>query len=162
MKKFTAFIMFVVCSFIFSDASAQGTSCPALGPKALIGIATGAATGAGLGAIFSRNKGEGAAIGGLIGAIGGGIIGSSIDQTDCQNAQAALQRVASARTGQQVTWNNPANGDHGTLTPTTNPVQTSNGTCRNYQRDNVINGQQTGGDVGVVCRTASGDYQVVQ
>jgi surface antigen len=142
---------------------ASGGSCAVLGPKALTGVAAGGLAGAGIGAAVARNKAEGALIGLAAGALMGAFVGKTLDERDCEQAQVAMRQMAAARTGQMIAWNNAANGDHGTLTPLSDPAPNANGQmCRQYKRDQVIGGTQTGGDVGVVCRTADGDYQVVQ
>ena len=158
-----ALAMTTLAAFSAIPVVAQQASCPALGPKALIGVVGGGAAGAGLGAVLSHNKGQGALIGGLAGALVGGVVGSSMDQRDCQQAQAALRQAAIAQTGQQVTWVDPPTGNHGTFTPVNDPAPNANGQmCRQYKRDMVIGGRQTGGDVGVVCQSPNGDYQAVQ
>jgi surface antigen len=141
-------------------AAAQATGCPALGPKALTGALTGAAIGAGIGALAGRAKG--AAIGGIIGGLAGATAGAAIDQRDCMQAQAAMRYMSTANVGQPIPWSDPATGNSGTLTPLTPPAPSQNGqVCRQYKRDSTISGQQTGGDVGITCRTANGDWQVV-
>lgn len=140
---------------------AAADSCAVLGPKSLVGALGVGAAGAGIGA--AAGGGKGALIGGLAGLVIGGLVGKGLDQRDCQHAQVALRQMAVAKTGQQIEWNNPATGNHGTLTPVSDSTTNANGqTCRQYKRDQVIGGQATGGDVGVVCRTADGDYQIVQ
>jgi surface antigen len=102
-------------------------------------------------------------IGGVAGAALGGIVGKTMDQRDCEQAQVALRQAATVPTGQQIAWNSPATGNHGTFTPVSDPATNPNGqTCRQYKRDSIIGGQQTGGDIGIVCRTPDGDYQSVQ
>jgi surface antigen len=141
-------------------AAAQATGCPALGPKALTGALSGAAVGAGIGAL--AGKGKGAAIGGVVGLLGGAMVGAAVDQRDCMQAQAALRFMSTANVGQPIRWSDPATGNSGTITPLTAATPSQSGqVCRQYRRDSVISGQQTGGDVGVVCRTVSGDWQVV-
>ena len=97
-----------------------------------------------------------------MGLLAGGITGAMLDQRDCQQAQMALGQMETARVGQQIAWANPATGNNGVFTPLSDAAPAQNGQlCRQYGQDNSINGQKTGGDVGVVCRTPEGDWQAV-
>ena len=137
-------------------------SCGAFGPKATVGILGGAVAGAGIAAAASRGNGTAALIGALAGAVAGGLVGTSLDQEDCKQAQVALRQMETARTGSQIAWSNPQSGNRGTFTPTSDAQEVNGKTCRSYKRDIVLkDGQQTGGDTGVVCRTPDGDWQEV-
>jgi surface antigen len=156
----------VVCLTLFTTSSlssiAHSQTCPALGPKAVIGAAVGAGAGAALGSsLAGNNRALGATLGGLGGAAIGGSVGSALDQRDCQQAQLALQQMASARTGQPVPWSDSATGNRGTFTPLSDPTKTADGhICRQYHRVTVMSdGQQTDGGNGLTCRDAHGDWQ---
>jgi surface antigen len=166
VRSFALAAILVLCLVACANRqTSSGAACASLGPRALAGGFGGAAAGAGLGAVaMSKNRAEGALIGALVGVVAGAMIGDSLDQRDCEQAQAALRRVGTASTGQQVAWNS-ATGNRGTFMPLSDPTPVpnrNNQLCRQYRRDSVIGGKQTGGDVGVICRKADGDYEVVQ
>lgn len=158
----------VVCLTLFAATSlsvvAHAQTCPALGPKTVIGAAGGAVAGALLGSsLAGKNRDLGAALGGLGGGAIGGAIGNALDQRDCQQAQLALQQMSLARTGQPIPWSNPTTGSRGTFTALSAQTKVADGrTCRQYRRDAVTrDGQQVDGGVGTVCRDATGDWQAV-
>ena len=169
-KKIIRLTSVLLISSMLSGCATQqaggsaSSSCKVLGPKASVGILAGAALGAGAGAAVgnSNNKGAAVLVGALAGAIMGGIAGSSMDKQDCEKAQLALQKMGKAKVGKAIVWSNPSTGNHGTLVPTTKPKMTAQGLCREYKRTTYLkNGQQTGGDTGLTCRTDDGDWEVV-
>jgi len=145
-----------------SGTQAGSNSCNVLGPKALVGIGGGALIGAGTGALVAKNKAAGALIGGLLGAVAGGAIGKTLDNRDCAAAQLALRQLDTTPTGRQIAWADPDTGTHGTFTPTADATISNGRTCRPVQRDITFkDGTQTGGDTGIVCRNANGDYETM-
>jgi surface antigen len=136
--------------------------CPIFGPKATVGLVGGAAGGAALGAALSKNQGVGALVGLLVGAAAGTMVGGALDQHDCEAAQAAMRaQMDSAPVGQQITWHSTT-GDSGSFTPISPPTENGGRVCRAYKRDLTLkNGEQTGGDTGIVCRDpGTGDWVV--
>jgi len=73
-----------------------------------------------LGSQFGKGGGNAAAtLGGvLIGGFLGNQAGGMIDDNDKKRALSAQQRAYTAPVGQQITWNNPSNGNSGTIVPT--------------------------------------------
>ena len=139
-------------------------ACSAFGPKALsgaliggaVGAAGGAAIGAGVGG--GRNAALGALAGLAAGVIAGAIVGNITDKRDCQEAQLALQQMATASTGTRVAWNS-VSGSYGAFTPMSDATTANGRTCREVRSDYYIkNHQPVVGEPGLVCRSANGDW----
>jgi surface antigen len=163
MRRCSIFLCLSAAILLPSIAHSQ--SCPALGPKMVVGAAVGAGAGTALGGLLGgKNRALGAAVGGIGGGAIGGAIGNALDQRDCQMAQAALQQMATARTGQPISWSDPATGNRGAFTPLANPTKSADGRfCRPYSRAAVTkDGQQMDGGSGVTCcSAATGDCQAM-
>ncbi|HYM30796.1 MAG TPA: RT0821/Lpp0805 family surface protein [Candidatus Cybelea sp.] len=137
-------------------------ACQDTGPKEGAGTVIGGVGGALAGSAFGHGRGQlfGVAAGTLIGALVGSQIGKSLDQADQDHIRLANQRaLESSPSGQPVTWNNPDNGNHGTVTPT-RTYQTSNGQyCREFQQTIVVGGEQQQG-FGTACRQPDGSWRI--
>lgn len=150
-----------------SAQSAAAASCRSLGPRALsgalIGAGAGAAVGAGVGAAAGGGKGAmiGALAGGAIGLVAGLVEGHHLDQGDCNAAQAALQRLDVARTGQPIPWSDPSTGSHGVFIAASNAYSQPDGRiCRRIRSTYVLAGQPpVTNDKGIVCRKPNGDWE---
>jgi surface antigen len=142
---------------------AAANACSALGPRALsgalIGGLGGAAGGAAIGAAAGGGRGAaiGAAAGLLVGIIGGLSMGHQLDQNDCAQARIALQQAGTSAVGYVAYWNSPT-GSHGTFTPLGDTFTQNGRVCRSIRSDFQIQGRQPVQDVGVTCRTDSGDW----
>lgn len=133
----------------------ESSSCSMLGPKATTGMLAGAALGAGAGLAATHNNGNalaGAIVGGLLGAIVGGSVGSHLDQSDCEQAHAALQQFESAKTGENLAWSNPSTGTRGTLTATADASEMNGKVCRPYTLKVQKPDNQEITDSGITCR----------
>ena len=123
-----------------------------------VGTVSGAVVGGLIGSQFGGGAGKVAAVAGgaLLGAYLGGNIGKYMDRQDRMEMQRALE---SGQTGKQVSWNNPDNGNHYTVTPMrTYYVQEQ--PCREYMTDVIIDGrpQQMRGKA---CRQPDGTWRPI-
>jgi surface antigen len=128
-------------------------------PKAVLGALGGAAVGGGIAAL--AGGGTGAIVGATLGgALLGGFIGNRLDARDKQLAtQAAQQAFETSQSGKPTVWNNPDNGNHGSITPT-RTYQLANGTyCRQYQQTIVVAGEQHQA-YGTACRQPDGTWKI--
>ncbi len=130
--------------------------------KTTAGTLIGAVSGALIGSQIGGGSGRIAAAvaGTMIGGFIGHQIGQSLDQEDVARARAAQQRAYAAPVGQQITWNNPANGHSGTITPTRDGKDTAGNYCREYQTTVTIGGE-TQKAYGTACRQVDGSWKVV-
>jgi surface antigen len=128
-----------------------------------VGTLGGAAAGGLIGNQIGHGTGKVAATlaGVLIGGAVGNLAGGAIDDADKQRALAAQQRAATAPVGQQITWNNPQNGNSGTITPVKDGYSQSGQYCREFQQTITINGQQQNG-YGTACQQPDGSWKIVQ
>jgi surface antigen len=119
-----------------------------------IGGLAGSALGKGSGRIWTTGAGV------LLGALAGSSIGSSLDKADQMYASRAMTQAQSAPVGQTITWNNPDNGNTGTVVTTRTGVR--NGLpCREYQQ-NVTIGGQTKQLIGTACQNGDGTWSQQQ
>lgn len=128
-----------------------------------LGTAGGAAAGGLLGSQFGRGGGNAAAtLGGvLIGGFLGNQLGGMVDDNDRRRASAAEQRAYTAPVGQQITWNNPENGNSGTITPVRDGYASNGAYCREFQQTIVVGGKQQQG-FGKACQQPDGSWKIVQ
>ena len=138
-------------------------ACSNMGTKQGIGTLGGAAGGALLGSQFGHGTGQLVAVG--IGTLLGGFVGSEIgrglDQNDEMYAQRAAGRAYSAPIGEQITWNNPENGNRGYITPTREGRDQSGSYCREFQQTIIVGGRTEQG-MGRACRQPDGSWRIVQ
>ena len=126
--------------------------------KSTVGGLAGAGLGGLAGAQFGKGSGRlwttGAGV--LLGALAGSNIGQSLDKNDQMYAQRAYTQAQSAPVGQTIAWNNPDNGNNGTVTTTRTGVR--NGLpCREYQQ-NITVGGKTQQLVGQACQNGDGTW----
>jgi surface antigen len=125
----------------------------------------GTLLGAGAGALAGNQFGHGSGklattvLGGILGAFAGNSIGRSIDENDLRYAHRASQQAfESGPSNKPVRWQNPDNGNYGTITPQT--AYDANGTvCREYQQTIVVGGQPQNA-YGRACRQPDGSWKV--
>lgn len=128
-----------------------------------MGTLGGAAAGGLLGSQFGKGSGNAAAtLGGvLIGGFLGNQLGGSIDDADRRRAVAAERRAYTAPVGQQITWNNPQNGNSGTITPVRDGYDQGGAYCREFQQTITVGGKREQG-YGKACQQPDGSWKIVQ
>ncbi len=128
----------------------------------MLGTAGGAAAGGLIGSQIGRGSGNAAATlaGVLLGGFVGNRLGATVDESDRRQAQQATQRAYTAPIGQQITWNNPQNGNSGTITPVRDGYAQNGAYCREFQQTATINGQQQQ-VYGKACQQPDGSWKVV-
>jgi surface antigen len=133
------------------------------GKKQTIGALGGAAAGGLLGAQVGKGRGQLAATaaGALLGALIGSEIGRSMDEVDRMKAEQAYTHATTAPIGQEIEWNNPESGNHGTVTPVRDGTASSGDYCREFQQTVVIGGKPEQA-YGVACRRPDGSWEIVQ
>ncbi|MBV8548581.1 MAG: glycine zipper 2TM domain-containing protein [Alphaproteobacteria bacterium] len=130
-----------------------------------IGTLGGAAAGGLLGNALGGHTATGKAAGTLTGVLLGGFLGNRagamIDESDRAAAAKAEQRAYTAPVGQQITWNNPQNGNSGVITPTRDGYDQSGAYCREFQQTITVGGKQQQG-YGKACQQPDGSWKIVQ
>jgi len=128
-----------------------------------LGTAGGAAAGGLLGSQFGKGSGNAAATltGVLLGGFLGNRAGAMVDEGDKQAATRAEQRAYTAPVGQQITWNNPNNGNTGTITPIRDGYDQGGAYCREFQQSIVVGGKAQQG-YGKACQQPDGSWKIVQ
>lgn len=137
------------------------TACT--GPsRGTIGGLAGGVAGAALGSQFGSGTGQlvATAGGALLGALLGSSIGQYMDDQDAALASQAQQQAYAAPTGQTVSWQNPDNGNYGTVTP--QPASQSYGGryCRDYVQSVFVDGRQET-LTGTACQNPNGTWSAV-
>jgi surface antigen len=133
------------------------------GTDQTVGTLGGAAAGGLLGSQFGKGSGKLATtgLGVLLGGWAGNEIGASMDQTDRLKSQQAESRAYTAPVGQQITWNNPNNGNSGTIVPVRDGYASNGAYCREFQQTIIIGGQKQQG-YGKACQQPDGSWKIVQ
>jgi len=127
------------------------------------GETLGTLGGAAAGGLAGSALGGGAAgtmAGVLLGGFLGNQLGGSIDDADRRRAAAAERRAYTAPIGQQITWNNPSNGNSGVITPVRDGYAQNGSYCREFQQSIVVGGQQKQG-YGTACQQPDGSWKIV-
>ncbi len=125
----------------------------------------GALLGAGLGALVGSQFGHGdgrlaaTAIGTLAGAAIGSNIGKRLDDQDRQRMRDAEARAYNAKVGETIVWNNPSNGNSGSVTPTRDGRR-GDEYCREFQTEITVGGQKEK-SYGTACRQPDGSWKIV-
>lgn len=132
-----------------------------IGMKQGIGTLGGAAAGGLLGSQIGGGTGKLVAVGAgtILGALAGSEIGKSLDRADQLAADEALQKAASASTGQTIRWNNPKTGNRGTITPRTSARRSSVGYCREYEQTIYVGGRAETA-TGRACQQRNGTWKL--
>jgi surface antigen len=119
--------------------------------------------GAAAGGLAGSALGGGAA-GTLAGVLLGGFLGNQlgglVDDQDKARANKAERQAYTAPIGQQITWNNPDNGNKGTVTPVKDGYSSTGAYCREFQENIVVGGQQKQG-YGTACQQPDGTWKIV-
>lgn len=125
------------------------------------GTAGGAAAGGLIGNAIGHGSAGGTLLGVLIGGFAGNQLGGMVDDNDRRRASAAEQRAYSAPIGQQITWNNPNNGNSGTIVPVRDGYANNGAYCREFQQTITVGGQRQQG-YGKACQQPDGSWKIVQ
>ena len=128
------------------------------------GETLGTLGGAAAGGLAGSALGGGAAgtlAGVLLGGFLGNQLGGAVDDEDKKRAAAAERKAYSAPIGQQITWNDPKNGNSGTVVPVRDGYDQNGAYCREFQQTITIGGQQKQG-YGKACQQADGSWKIVQ
>ena len=130
-----------------------------------VGTLGGAAAGGLIGNMVAGHSAAGKAAGTLTGVLVGGFLGNRmgayVDESDRAAASRAEQRAYTAPIGQQITWNNPDNGNSGTIVPVRDGYSNTGAYCREFQQTIIVNGQQQQG-FGRACQQPDGSWKIVQ
>ncbi|MDE2029907.1 MAG: glycine zipper 2TM domain-containing protein [Alphaproteobacteria bacterium] len=128
-----------------------------------VGTLGGAAAGGLLGSQFGHGSGKlvTTSLGVLLGAWAGNEVGASMDETDRLKNQTAERRAYTAPIGQQITWNDPKNGNAGTITPVRDGYASDGAYCREFQQTITIGGKRQQG-YGKACQQPDGSWKIVQ
>ena len=127
------------------------------------GTLGGAAAGGLIGSQIGKGSGNAAATltGVLLGGFIGNRLGNTIDESDRERAALAEQRAYTAPVGQQITWNNPNNGNSGTIVPTRDGYDRSGAYCREFQQTITVGGKREQG-YGKACQQPDGSWRIIQ
>src|SRR5690625_3635138 len=135
------------------------------GTKQTIGGGTGAVLGGLAGAAVgkggsSATRAAATGIGAVAGLLIGSEIGRHMEEQDRQQADRAVQQAHSAPIGQEITWNNPDSGHHGTVVPVRDGTNQSGLYCREY-RQTVTVGGKVEEAYGTACQQPDGSWKLV-
>jgi surface antigen len=140
------------------------SACAGMGEKETAGTVIGAGTGAIVGAQVGSGSGQvvAVAVGTLLGALLGGEVGRTMDRADQLAAEQAYEQAQAAPIGEQITWNNPDNGNSGSVTPVREGTLDQTGEyCREFQQTVTIGGRQENA-YGVACQQPDGAWRIEQ
>lgn len=125
------------------------------------GTLGGAAAGGLVGNAIGHGSAGGTLLGVLIGGFAGNQLGGMVDDQDKARAQRAATQAYAAPVGKQITWNNPQNGNSGTITPVRDGRDASGAYCREFQQTISVGGQQQQG-YGTACQQPDGSWKIAQ
>src|ERR1700722_17930662 len=123
-----------------------------------LGTLGGAAAGGLAGSALGGGP-AGTLAGVLLGGFLGNQLGGAVDDEDRRRAAAAERKAYSAPIGQQITWNDPKNGNQGAITPVRDGYAASGSYCREFQQTATIGGQQQQ-VFGKACQQPDGSWKV--
>lgn len=128
-----------------------------------VGTLGGAAAGGLIGSQIGQGSGNAAATltGVLLGGFLGNMAGSTVDERDRDMAARAERRAYSAPVGQQITWNNPNNGNSGVIVPVRDGYDQGGAYCREFQQTITVGNQKQQG-YGRACQQPDGSWKIVQ
>lgn len=128
-----------------------------------VGTLGGAAAGGLIGSQIGHGSGKAAATlaGVLLGGFAGNQLGGMVDESDKRAASRAEQRAYAAPIGQQITWNNPQNGNSGVIVPVRDGYDQGGAYCREFQQTITVGGQRQQG-YGKACQQPDGSWKIVQ
>lgn len=110
---------------------------------------------------YNKDKSVPTGPGVLLSGWAGSEINAAMNDTDRVRNRVAENRACNAPVGQQVTWNNPKNGNSGTILPVRDGYDNNGAYCRDFQQTVTLGGrQQQGGDK--ACQQPDGSWKVVR
>ena len=132
------------------------------GGKEVGGTLMGAALGGLIGSQMGSGGGQLAATaaGTLLGGYIGNQIGRQLDEEDRQRMRTAQQRAYVAPLNEPIVWNNPSNGNSGSVTPIRDGRSTAGAYCREFQSEVTVGGQKEKAH-GTACREPDGSWRIV-
>lgn len=156
-------IMPLVLTLMAGLVALPGTAradCSPTSTNGIIGGLGGAVVGGLLGS--SIGGGSGKTIATIGGALAGGLIGNNLlSQLNCQDQRyLGNSTQQSLNSGQPVSWQNPDNGNYGTVTPVRSYNSDRGQYCREYQQTVYIDGKPQKG-YGTACRQPDGSWKIV-
>src|SRR5215471_13091779 len=93
--------------------------------------------------------------------LSGELVSNGVDERDRRLAVEAAQRALdTGPNGTSVTWNNPANGHGGSITPMHTYQALGGGQCREYETATTIGGRVDQGH-GTACRGSDGSWKLL-
>ena len=92
--------------------------------------------------------------------LGAFIGGAAIEPSDAAAAETAAKRAYAAPVGDQVGWNNPATGHHGSLITTREGYNNAGQYCREF-RQTVTTKNKTELAYGTACKQGDGTWKIV-
>lgn len=155
--KLNKFVPVVIVALLMSACSTTG------GTKQTVGAIGGAVAGGALGSRFGGGTGKLVAtgVGTLLGAFVGSEIGLSLDKADQNYVQRATQQAYAAPVGEKIQWNNPQNGNSGTVTALKDGYTSSGTYCREFQQTITVGGKVEQA-FGTACQQTDGSWRLVQ
>ena len=133
------------------------------GPKETIGTITGAIVGGSVAhdlAEGNKNQNLITMLGIFTGAVMGNSIGGTLDEIDRQLAANAYNKaLEGSPINSSTKWKNPDSGNYGSVTPT-RTFYKADTVCREFNQKIIIGGKTQQG-YGTACRTADGDWRIV-
>ena len=108
---------------------------------------TGGMAGAALGGLLGSQMGGGrgalatTAAGVFLGGLLGSEIGRSMDEVDRMRAGQAVGMAQTAPLGEEITWNNPGNDHHGSVTAVRDGYSETGRYCREFHHTVTIGGR---------------------
>jgi len=156
--------MLVKKIIVVAVTGAMLSGCAGMGEKETAGTVIGAGTGAIVGAQVGSGSGQvvAVAVGTLLGALLGGEVGRTMDRADQLAAEQAYEQAQAAPIGEPITWNNPDNGNSGSVTPVREGTLDQTGEyCREFQQTVTIGGRQENA-YGVACQQPDGAWRIEQ
>jgi len=156
MKRFSKLLLVTV-------AAATLTGCQGQMNKQGGGTLIGGVAGGLLGSQFGKGEGKilATGVGALAGALVGGEVGKTLDEYDRQMMEkSSRQALEFSSSGTSVEWNNPDNGNHGSVTPT-RTFKEEGRYCREYVQE-VFIGNEKQKAYGKACRQPDGNWKIIK
>ncbi len=121
----------------------------------ILGIYLGSKVGNGLGRNLAMTAG------GALGGLAGYYLGHKLDARDKEEIAKASSKAVDAEIGEEITWENPASGHHGSVMPIQEKILSSGHKCRTFHRKIVIDDELENRQ-SLACRADNGDWYVLQ
>ena len=131
------------------------------GSREMTGGMAGAALGGYLGSQMGGGRGAMAATaaGVFLGGLLGSEVGRSMDEVDRMKAGQAVGQAQTAPLGDRITWSNPRNDHHGSVTAVRDGYSETGRYCREFHHTVTIGGKSEEA-YGVACRQPDGAWEI--